>query len=527
MLHHSKASKLFTGIFAALLIIQGCSSPGEGDNPSLSLTLAPSSLPAEGGKVTATVDWSSCKWKISEEGEKIVSSFSKVYAGAEGSSGSTEVILDISANPSSGKRSTTVKVSSLDGKVSAEGVITQEGLIIVPPEPVSITVDPSQTHQSIDGWGAMNLGANWGAHDYWSEEETDLLMDNLGLNIMRVRISPNESEWEKLVPTIRYAVEKYGALVLASPWSMPASMKDNGSINGSTDGVQSHLKKESYADYALYLEKFASTMKEKGAPIYAVSVQNEPDWPATYEGCLWSADNHKEFLSENADKIESALVASGESMGTDHSFYTPALNDEKACDNLDIVAGHLYGTTPKSFSLVQEKGKRLWMTEHLLNESWDNGSSHWKETLEMVSEMNSCMLTGWNAYIWWYGRRYYSLIGDGEKDTSRGTILQRGYAFSQFSRYIKSGYRRIGASIKGNSSLEFSAYEGDGHTVLVIINKASSGIEGVQVLFPSDASAAKATCTSPDGNRYDLKLTPSGNKTSFTVPAESITTVIL
>ena len=513
----------FTGV---LLLLSSCGGNEKSPSaPSLSVTLAKSEISSSGGQMTALVNWSDCKWKISEEGEGILSSFSLVYAGTEEGSGTTEVTFTVKANNSSSPRTTKVIVTSTSGSAKAEATISQEGVAVTPQTPVSVKVNSSETFQSIDGFGAMNLGSNWGKHDYWSEEETDLLMGKLGLNIMRVRISPEESDWEKLVPSIKYATSTYDALVLASPWTMPASMKDNGSLNGSTDGEYSHLKKDCYEEYALYLEKFASTMKDKGAPIYAVSVQNEPDWPATYEGCLWSADNHREFLAQWGDKITSALVATGESMKMDHSFYTPALNDEAACANIDIVAGHLYGTTPKSFSAVQGKGKRLWMSEHLLNDSWTNSTSHWDETLAMVSEMNSCMLTGWNAYIWWYGRRYYSLIGDGEEGTSRGTVLKRGYAFSQFSYYVKPGDIRTGATLSGSEDLAVSAFSGEGHLAVVIINSGNTSVENVEVDLGTSASGAKATCTSENMDRSSLETKADGNKVTLLVPSKSIVTV--
>jgi len=67
------------------------------------------------------------------------------------------------------------------------------------------------------------------------------------------------------------------------------------------------------------------------------------------------------------------------------------------------------------------------------------------------------MSFNWNAYVWWYIRRYYSYLGDGEKGTTRGQILKRGFAMSQFSKFIRPGYIRVNAQSE-NKSIDFKNY---------------------------------------------------------------------
>ncbi len=40
--------------------------------------------------------------------------------------------------------------------------------------------------------------------------------------------------------------------------------------------------------------------KRNGAPLYAVSVQNEPDATVTYESCFWNAVQFRTFMRNNA-----------------------------------------------------------------------------------------------------------------------------------------------------------------------------------------------------------------------------------
>lgn len=71
--------------------------------------------------------------------------------------------------------------------------------------------------------------------------------------------------------------------VLASPWSAPAWMKTNDSLQDV--GFTGHLEPRYYGSYARYLVKFVQGYRRAGVPIWGLTVQNEPfGVPASYEG---------------------------------------------------------------------------------------------------------------------------------------------------------------------------------------------------------------------------------------------------
>ena len=502
---------------AFLLGAAGCTSTEKIASFSVSCDSAVlASVPATGGTYTLTATWANCKFRVSADAS-FVTLPSYVYVGDVSGSGSRDLEITVAPNTSSASRTAVLSFTQTDGEPAPavpEVTVVQAG---VPKVTASVTLSPGTTYQSWDGFGAMN---GWGSSDYWTSSETDLLMKSLGLNIMRVRIPSSKTNWKDLLESCAYVNDTYGGIVLASPWTMPAEWKTTGSLNGKTSDAESHLLAEHYGDYALYLEEFASYMKESGAPVYAVSVQNEPDWPAEYEGCVWTADEHLAFVRDYGSLVKSALLVTGESMSSKHSFYDPVLKDETACGNIDIVGGHLYGAKPQSYSLASDKGKRLWMTEHLLNENW----SDWSETMDMATEILQCLTTGWNAYIWWYGRRYYSLIGDGAEGTSKGTILKRGHAFGQFSRYIRPGDVRIGVSLSGADGISATAFRGSDHTVVLLLNTTGSD-KDVTVDMGSSASGAEATCTTASSSAAEVALTVQGNRVELSLPSKSITSI--
>jgi len=61
-----------------------------------------------------------------------------------------------------------------------------------------------------------------------------------------------------------------GPLIFASPWSPPAWMKSSGKLTGGA------LMPEFHQLYAEYLVKFIKAYEQKGVPIYALTVENEP-----------------------------------------------------------------------------------------------------------------------------------------------------------------------------------------------------------------------------------------------------------
>jgi len=502
-----------------LLVLFSCSKE-EPAGSSFSVAVSSESIGPEGGSVDIQASWDNCRYRISTDAS-FVTLPSLVYIGKTGISGEQTLTVSFSENNSESPRTAVLSFTPVEGEGS--GVLTLE-LVQEGYEPVvaKLILDPSVSYQDWDGFGAMN---SWGDSDYWSESETDLLMGTMGLNIMRIRIPVTEANWKNLVPVCKYAYEKYGTLILASPWTMPVSMKDPQQLEASKDGVKSSLKAECYEEYALYLEKFASYMKDAGAPLYAISVQNEPDWTATYEGCMWSAEEHLAFVRDYGHLITSARLVTGESLNFNHSFYDPVLKDDKACSNIDIVGGHLYGSSPKSYSLAAQKSKRIWMTEHLLNDSWNNNSSHWAETMDMLSEIHGCLTAGFNAYIWWYGRRYYSFIGDGDQGTSKGTILTRGKAYAQYSAHIHPGDVRIKTSVDGAEGLLATAFKSsDGSISIVVVNTLRQAVDGLEIRGGGSISSADATYTT-DGGSASLAASVDNGTVVLDLPAYGIVTI--
>ena len=393
-----------------------------------------------------------------------------------------------------------------------------------------LSVDPTTTHQTISGFGGANQ--MWGttfptANDMKLAFGTD--ESDLGLSIFRIRVASNPNEWPLIVNVVKEA-KKHGAIILASPWSPPAALKSNESDIGG------HLLEENYEAFANHLNDFISYMESQNASIDVISIQNEPDIQVSYESCDWTSVQIRNFLKDYGHLIN-AKVAAPESFNFNQSVTNDILNDADAVANMDIVAGHIYGSGLAPFPLAESKGKEIWMTEYLMNlntgnagaPAWTSYSEEaiWNETLQMLNTMHQSMLHNWNAYIWWYLKRYYSFIGDGTNGTSSGEILKRGYAFSHFSKFIRPGYVRVKTEFQQSNAL-ISAYQGEGSTVVILINPDNTSITNISLNIGGEIpSSAFVYVTTASQNRSKTTIQSQEGGLIVSLTPKSITTVVI
>jgi glucuronoarabinoxylan endo-1,4-beta-xylanase len=338
--------------------------------------------------------------------------------------------------------------------------------------------------QVIRGFGGANIvGWNPGlSYGDMTQEQIQTAFGNgpgkLGFAIMRLRIPPDSTQFKINVQSTKLA-ESLGATVIATPWTPPAWMKTSNNIVGGS------LNTNNYAAFAAHLKAFADTMASNGAPVYAVSVQNEPDFiPTGYEGCGWNGTQFLQFMRNNAPAV-GIPVFMPEAAGFNHTLSDPTLNDSVAASHVAFIGGHIYGATPASYPLALSKGKELWMTEYLINSpgSGPDMDTSLKGALATAKSINDCMNADMSAYVWWYIVRYYGPIDDGTKGGVAGSITKKGYVMSQFARFARPGYMRVLSTIP-RGSVYVTAYKpvlpgssSNSKFVIVALNMGSSSTQ--------------------------------------------------
>ena len=392
----------------------------------------------------------------------------------------------------------------------------------------NIEIDGSVKYQHVTGFGGFSPSPQW---QYWlGDNEMDKLFgtgeNQLGLNILRVYIANNKNYWNSAVSNVKRA-KKYGAFVFASPWSPPASWKTN---NSTSNGGS--LKEDYYDDWATFLNDYYLYMKKQGAPIDAVSVQNEPDWNADYESCIWSGKQMAKFLREQGAKIECKIIAP-EAIHFSKDVHEPILNDPEACAQLDILGGHFYGWDGSSYPLAAQKGKEVWMTEFLINERQQadkNANIDWKtDGFLFASSINNAMLANMSAWVHYSLMRYYGCLGDGTYGTTSNAITKRGYILSHYAKYV-SGTTRVRHSLGDNSGkLSSSAYLSvTGDSVVVMVINPSANTYQTTFTLPFNTLGGRQIVTTETQNmkKGDLTLDAEGYQPQVTVAPYSVNTYI-
>ena len=340
------------------------------------------------------------------------------------------------------------------------------------------TVTLTSEKQVIRGFGGIN-------HPSWYSDlnanERALAFGNgtgqLGFTVLRTYVSEKSSEWGLGLQTAQYAYNQ-GAYVFATPWNPPAGM----SIV--VNGVK-RINPATYAQYADHLNSYVTYMKNNKVNLYAISVQNEPDYAA--EWTAWSPQEGVDFLKGYRSRINCKMMTP-ESFQYLKNVYDPILNDATALANVDIFGTHLYGTQYSNFPypLFTQKGagKELWMTEVYTDSKYDGNI--WSDTyindsrhaIKVAEHIHYAMTDGnFQAYVFWPLRRYYALIHDGNSDNqgntaaAAGTATKRGYCMAQFSKFVRPGYVRVDATKQPVTNVFVSAYKKGSDVSIVVVNK--------------------------------------------------------
>ncbi|BBP89822.1 hypothetical protein BsIDN1_34400 [Bacillus safensis] len=207
--------------------------------------------------------------------------------------------------------------------------------------------------QVIRGFGGMNHPA-WIGDLTGPQRETAFGngQNQLGFSILRIFVDENRNNWHREVATAKKRAIEHGALVIASPWNPPSHMVETFNRNGTT---AKRLRYNQYAAYAQHLNDFVTYMKNNGVNLYAISVQNEPDY--AHEWTWWTPQEILRFMRENAGSINARVIAP-ESFQYLKNISDPILNDPQALRNMDILGAHLYGTqiSQLPYPLFKQKG---------------------------------------------------------------------------------------------------------------------------------------------------------------------------
>jgi glucosylceramidase len=321
--------------------------------------------------------------------------------------------------------------------------------------------------------GASDLSSSVYSYDDMPAGQTDVNLDHFSLDPDKTHLIPLLKQILAINPSIK---------ILATPWSPPVWMKDNGnSVGGS-------LKTEYYGVYAQYFVKYIQQMKNEGITVDAITPQNEPLHPGNNPSMYMTAADQATFIKSHLGPAFQAANITTKIIVYDHNCDQPAyplaiLNDPAAKAFVDGSAFHLYAGNIDCLSQVhnQHPDKHVYFTEQYTasNGSFD-GDFRWHMRNLIIGATRN-----WSRTVLEWNLANDPSFGPhtpGGCTTCKGALtigpsITRNVAYyiiAQASKFVPPGSVRIGSGLANTQNVAFKTPSGK--KVLIVLNDGSQTI---------------------------------------------------
>src|SRR5665213_2875940 len=431
--------------------------------------------------------------------------------------------------------------------------------------PPMATIDTTKTYQTIEGLGgATAFYAGWiTTHPYKQEIYTNAFA---GLNLSMLRLgdwyryqtplSGFDSAATEIVANAN-RVLGHPVPVYMSAWAPPAFLKSNGQVGNGGTLITNGNGGFDYAGFAQYWYDSIQAYQSNGVNLTWASIQNEPDWSASYDSCIFhptedrvNGTNYASYskaLDAVYDKLTN-LPSPPKLLAPEpvHISYDD-LNNYGATLNPNSfygVAHHLYGdggATGDSFISALSSAANVFpakphfMTEYgsvtdmiecanlIYNEltvEQVSGYNHWSLVWPGTSggliqiENPFASQSAWTnappgtptqSHGWWYSPSYWSM--------------------KHFSYFINPGYKRVSATDNDNNVRSAAFLSPDNlRLVVVLINTNPTASSAMNFTFGT-FSVGRSSVYQTAGADYFQSLGALTNLQEL--PPRSLTTVVL
>ena len=340
--------------------------------------------------------------------------------------------------------------------------------------------------------GASDLDATVFSYDDLKEGEVDPDLKKMSIAKDQEFLIPILKEIQSIQPNLK---------LIASPWSPPVWMKDNGKSKGG------HLLTKYYETYAQYFVKYIQLMRAEGLQINAVTIQNEPEHGGNNPSMLMSAAEQTIFIKNHLGPAFKKQGITTEIVIWDHNADNPnypiqILNDSVAKSFISASAFHLYLGHESALSKLHQAhpDKKIYFTEQWTGAKGSfEGDFMWHMQHIVIGTMSnwSSMVLEWNlANDPTYGPHTpggcTECLG---ALTITGSDLKRNvsyYIIGQVAPFLPAGSVRIQTTSSNTQIQSIGFKRPDGKKVLVALNT------GKQAVFTIDFEQKKYNFTLPE-----------------------------
>ncbi|WP_066224443.1 glycoside hydrolase family 30 protein [Formosa haliotis] len=350
-----------------------------------------------------------------------------------------------------------------------------------------------------------------GSHTYIEDGDADLKTFSI------------DQDKKLRIPMIKRATQVAGGTLMlyVSPWSPPAFMKSNKSM---LKGGK--LLPEFYQSWASYYAKFIKAYEAEGMPIWGLSVQNEPMATQTWESCLYTAEEERDFVKNYlGPTLEKEGLGDKNIIVWDHNRdlmnqrANVIYSDPEAAKYVWGLGFHWYETWAGGEPMYNNVGKvneaypdkKLMFTEGC-NEKFDAAKYQYWPNAErygasMIHDFNNGTVgwTDWNILLDQNGGPNH--VGNFcfapiHADTTTGELIYTPsyYYIGHFSKFIRLKAKRISTAVSRSNIISTTFQNTNGELVTVVMNKSDELVN------------------------YNLIV--SEKQTKVTIPARAIQTLI-
>ena len=320
--------------------------------------------------------------------------------------------------------------------------------------------------------GASDLNATVFTYDDMPAGQTDV-------NLANFNLAPDETD---LIPLLKEIIAINPAIkILATPWSAPVWMKDNGSFIGGS------LQPQYYNVYAQYFVKYIRQMKANGITIDAVTPQNEPLNPGNNPSLVMSAEEETNFIKNSLGPAFQTANITAKIIAYDHNCDRPdypitVLNDATANAFVNGSAFHLYAGDISALTQVHNAFpvKSVYFTEQYTSSTGSfGGDLKWHLKNVIIGSMRNWSKTAleWNLA----NDLTFHPHTDGGCDQCKGALTISGtitrnvayYIIAHASRFVPPGSVRVSSNV--SSALQTVAFKTPaGKKVLIVENDGAT-----------------------------------------------------
>jgi len=423
---------------------------------------------------------------------------------------------------------------------------------------VTVSVDLGARAQVMQGFGAsVAFYVNYLTAHPNKAEIYDLVFRDLGLDVLRV------GNWSQTgavdAPTVEVVARAAASLgapprLIMSSWSPPAAMKSNDDTKNGGTLVQENGA-YAYDQFAAWWASSLGAYAAAGVVPDYVSIQNEPDFTASWESCRLGAmeTSTRAGYGPALAAVTAALAAlpaprpallgpelaslANNRLATYLGGLDPA--------SLGGVAHHLYGggneaDGPDSYVPFMQQaaaaagGLPLFMTE-FGPQMPDVFTTAW-----LIH--NAVTIEGVSAYLYWgliwappdAGKPPAGLVtlenpfSPSSWTTAKGYIVNPTYyALEHFARWVDAGWQRVGASSTADG-VKVSAFASpDGQAVTLVLLNGDGAPHIIGVDGGAFAFASSAVYRTSGTDEQAASLGPLGGGTTVTLAPRAIATVVL